>query len=71
MGDNLPDGVTASDIDDHYGHPETNTLVGEVAVGVEIEAPEWMSEREIKEELREQVTVGQGQVLHAEIIEQR
>lgn len=71
MGDNLPPGVTPGDIDDHYAHPDTNTVIGEVSVGVEIETPGWMSEHDIKEEMFEQVSVSAGEILDIEIIEQK
>lgn len=69
MGSNLPPGVTPGDIDNHYEHAHSVMAVGTVSVGVEVEVPEWMTDKEIKEALRDEVSVSSGQIVDAEIVE--
>lgn len=55
MGDNLPPGVTPSDIDRHFGEPDVHEVQGTVLVDVTINVPPHLSESEIEEDLMEAV----------------
>lgn len=71
MGGNLPDDVTPSDIDDHFGEPDTKQVHGDVVVGVSVEVHEHSEEKEMKGALREAVKNGNwDEVVHVEVVEE-
>lgn len=61
VGSNLPPGVTASDIDKHFGEPDTHREVGEVIYDVCASDPI---------EPREVLDVSGGEVVHSEMVEE-
>lgn len=64
-GNNLPDDVSPSDIDDNFDEPSKKVVQGTVHVAVEVEVPENMDEREVHTELAENFKG--GEVIHTEV----
>jgi hypothetical protein len=69
MGDNLPDGVSHSDIDEHFGEPEYNREEGEIIVSFYEEQD---SERDnpkdyVKEELEYKSLADTTEIVHIEV----
>lgn len=58
MTNNLPDDVTAGDIDRHFGEPETRTVHGTVEVAVSVETQFFDDEREAEQELMSEARDG-------------
>lgn len=71
MSDNLPPGVTPSDIDRHFGAPETEDSVvfGDVTVGVSVEVPDDMTTEKKENKLLKKALDGEiDEVLDVEVV---